>query len=86
MYHRMRSKGASWAGPRHIIFYLKQQDLQHKAGLVVGGHVVDSTEHTTYLPTIKDMSVRLIILIAVKNGLVLMAGDVGNALCTSSCA
>ena len=37
----------------HIIFDVKQQDLRHKARIVVGGLVVDSKENTTYLSTIQ---------------------------------
>ena len=55
--------------PMHMIFDMNQQDLGHKTGLVIGGHVVDSTEHTPYSSSIKDMSVIIMILIAVKNGL-----------------
>ena len=62
----------------HMIFDVNQQDLRHKARLVVGGHVVDSMENTTYLSTIKYVSVRLSLLISVKNGLGIMAGDIGN--------
>ena len=72
--------------PMHMMFDVKKQDLRHKSRLVVGGHSVDSTEYTTYSSTIKDVYVRLMILISVKNGLGLMAGDIGNALCTSPCA
>ena len=53
---------------------------------MAGGHVVDFMEHTTYSSTIKDVSVRLMVLIAVKNGLGLMDGDIVNALCTGPCA
>ena len=53
---------------------------------MVGGHVVDSTEHTTYSSTIKDISVRLIILIAAKNGLGIMSGYIVNAICMSPCS
>ena len=60
-----------------IIFNAKQQDLQHKTRLVVVGHVVDSTDQTTYSSTIKYLSIRLIPLLAVKNGFRLMAGDIG---------
>ena len=64
-----------------IIIDVKQQDLRHKARLVVGGHVVDSTEHIKYSSTIKYVSVILMILIAVKNVLGIMAGDIGNKFC-----
>ena len=66
-----------------MVFYVNQQDLRHKFGILVGGNVVDSTEHTTYSSTIKYVYVILIIFIAVKNGLVLMAVDIGNSLCTA---
>ena len=65
---------------------MNQKDLQHKARIVFGGNVVDSTETTKYSSTIKYMSVRLIIFIAAKNGLGIMAGDIGDSLCTSPCA
>ena len=72
--------------PMHIIFDVKQQDLQQKDRLVVGRHVVDSTEYTKYSSTIKYVSMRLMILIAVNNGLGIMYGDIGNALCMDLCA
>ena len=72
--------------PMNMIFDVTQQDLQHKARLVVRGHFVNFTEPTTYLSTIKDMSVRLMILVATNNGLVIMAGDIVNTLCTDPCA
>ena len=50
------------------------------------GHVVHSMDHIIYSSTIKDMSVRLMLFIAVKNGLGLMVGDIGNALFTAPCA
>ena len=62
----------------HVVFDVKQQDLRHKARLVVCGHVVDSTEHTTYSSTIKYVSARLILLMAVNNGLGIMSGYIGN--------
>ena len=72
--------------PMHMIFDVKHQDLRHKDSLVFGGHVVDSTEHTIYSYTINYVPVRLMLLVAVKNGLGLVAGYIGNALCTSLCA
>ena len=72
--------------PMHMIFDVKHQDLQHKAGLVFGGHVMDSMYHTTYSSNIKYFSVRLMILIAVKNGLGIVAGYIGNAFYIAPCA
>ena len=53
---------------------------------MVVGHVMDSMDHTTYLPTVKGVSVRLMLLIAVNNGLGLILGKIGNVFCTSPCA
>ena len=50
------------------------------------GKVVDYTDHTTYYSTFKYISVRLIILIAVKNVSVLMAGDIVNTFLMAPCA
>ena len=52
---------------------------------MVGGHVVDSTEYTTYSHIIKYVFMILMLLIAVKNRLGIMAGDIGNLLFTSPC-
>ena len=68
--------------PMHIIFDVKQQDLGHKARIVVGGYFVQSTEHTT-LYTTTDVYLILMILIYVQNELGLMAGDIVNSLFTA---
>ena len=72
--------------PMHVIYDVKQQDLQNKSSIVVGGHVVDSTKHTTYAVTIKNVYVRLMILISMKNILGLMDVDIGNEIFAASCA
>ena len=69
-----------------MIFDVNQPDLRHKARLVVSIHVVDYKDHTTYSSTIKYFSMRLILLIAVKNGLGLMDGDIVYALYMASYA
>ena len=61
-----------------MIFVVNQQDFIHKARLVIGGHVVGYNDYTIYSSTIKSVSVRLMILINVKNGLGLINGDIGN--------
>ena len=33
----------------HMIFDVNHQGLQHKARLVVGGHVVDPVKHNTHI-------------------------------------
>eukprot|EP00957_Ditylum_brightwellii_P074748 5681214-Ditylum_brightwellii.AAC.1 len=50
----------------HMIFDIKH-DLQRKAQFVVGSHVIDSSDHNIYSSTMKDILVRLMMLIAVKN-------------------
>ncbi len=72
--------------PMHMIFDIKQEDLRYKARFVVGGHVVDSSNHTMYSSTISDISVRLLMLVATQHKLQLMVGDVGNAFPTAPCA
>eukprot|EP00957_Ditylum_brightwellii_P065119 4939469-Ditylum_brightwellii.AAC.1 len=76
-------KGWQYA-PMQMIFDVKH-DLRRNAHFVVGGHVIDSTGHVTYSSTIKDLSVRLMLLIAVKHDLGFMAGGIGNAFCTAPC-
>ena len=71
--------------PMHMNFDLKQQDLQHVAWLVVGVHVADYKEYTPYLSVIKHVSVRLILLVAVKNWLGIIDVDIVIELYTAPC-
>eukprot|EP00957_Ditylum_brightwellii_P163261 12431085-Ditylum_brightwellii.AAC.1 len=71
--------------PMQMIFDVKY-DLRRKARFLVGGHIIDSSGHTTYSSTIKDLSVQLMLLIAVMNDLGFMAGDIGNTFCTAQYA
>ena len=59
--------------------------FRHKARLMLGGNVVNSTEQTKYSSTIKDMSAGLMTFLYVKNGLGLMDGDIVNEFCMSPC-
>ena len=68
-----------------MIFTIKQEDLRHKARLVVNGNVVDASAFNKYSPTIKTISVRLIFLIAVYKKLNIMTSDVMNAFPTAPC-
>ena len=79
-----KTEGWQYA-PLRMIYEIKQQDLRHKARLVVGGHVVDASSHVVYSSTIKDISVRLLMLISVQNKLSFMTGDIANAFCTAPC-
>ena len=77
-----KSNGWQYA-PLHMIFDIKQQDMRYKARLVAGGNVVDSSEYIKTSTTVHDVSVRLLMLIAARNNLGLMAGDIGNAFPTA---
>ena len=68
-----------------MVFDIKQQDMRYKARLVVGGNVIDSSKYSTYSSTIGNLSVKLLFLVAVQNGLDLMCGDIGNAFPTAPC-
>jgi hypothetical protein len=61
-----------------MIFDVKQ-DLRRKARLVAGGHLVDSRDNNVYSSTVKGISVRMLHVIAHKQNLKLLCGDVGNA-------
>ena len=80
-----KSDGWQFA-PMHMIFDFKAQDLRYKARLVVGGHVVDSSDYNTYSSVIENLSVRLLLLAASHQGLGVMTGDIGNAFPTAPCA
>jgi len=84
-YKCSRSDGWQFA-PMHMIFDVKQQDMRYKAWLVVGGHVIDSSDYTTYSSVIENISVRLLFLAATHQGLGIMTGDIGNAFPTAPCA
>ena len=64
--------------PLRMIFDVKP-DGTSKARLVIGGHVVDSSEHSGYSSVVKLTSTRILNIIAKSHGLQCLAGDVGNA-------
>ena len=70
-------KGYQFA-PLRMVFAVKS-DLRRKARLVVGGHVVDASGHDTRSTVVKGISVRLLHLIADRDKLNVLCGDVGNA-------
>ena len=81
------NKADGWQfAPMHMIFDIKQQDMRYKARLVVGGHVIDSSDYNTYSSVIENLSVRLVFLAAAHQGLDIMTGDIGNAFPTAPCA
>ena len=64
--------------PLRMVFAVKP-DGRRKARLVIGGHVVDSSEHSGYSSVVKLTSIRLLNIIAKNESLECLAGDVGNA-------
>ena len=64
--------------PLRFVFDVKQEDLRRKGRLVLGGHVIDSSEYENYASTVQSILIRLLLTIAEKNGLRVMSGDVGN--------
>ncbi len=64
--------------PLRIVFDVKS-DLCRKARLVVGGHVVDADHVPTYASVVHGLSTQLMHVIANKNKLDMLVGDVGNA-------
>eukprot|EP00957_Ditylum_brightwellii_P203109 15333253-Ditylum_brightwellii.AAC.1 len=79
------SKEDGWqCTPMHMIFDIKH-DLRYKAWFVVGDHGVDSSKHASCSLTVQDISIQLMLLIAVTNNLGMMAGNIGNAFCTAPC-
>jgi hypothetical protein len=81
--HKCDRKYGWQFAPMHMIFDIKQQDMQYKACLVVGGHVIDSLDYTTYSSVIENISVRLLFLAAQHQVLGIMMGDIGNAFPTA---
>jgi hypothetical protein len=56
--------------------------MRYKARLVMGGHVIDSLDYTTYSSVIENLSVRLFFLAAAHQGLGIMTNNIGNAFPT----
>jgi hypothetical protein len=65
--HEPAPKGYQYA-PLRMIFDVKP-DGRCKARLVIGGHVVDSSEHSGYSSVVKLTSIRLLNIIAKSQGL-----------------
>ena len=68
----------------NMIFEVKQ-DGRRKARLVAGGHMVDPMGVNTRSTVVKGISVRLLDLIAHRDGLRILCGDIGNAFITAQC-
>lgn len=70
--------------PLRMIFEVKQ-DQRRKARLVIFGHVVDSRGVSARSSVVKGISVRLLDLIAHRDRLDIMHGDISNAFISAPC-
>ena len=69
------AKAEGWQfAPMHVIFDIKQEDLRHKARLVGGDHVIDSSHLSTCSSTIGNLAVGLLMLVAAHQRLGAMTG------------
>ncbi len=64
--------------PLRMIFSVKQ-DLRRKARLIIGGHIVDASDHELFASTMKGVSARLLMVIAAANQLSVLCGDIRSA-------
>ena len=62
----------------HLVFDLKL-DMTRKARYAAGGHLTQVPTHMTYSSVVSRETVRIGLLMAVLNGLELLAGDIQNA-------
>ena len=74
---KVRMKGFQFE-PLRMIFDVKV-DLRRKARIVIGVHIVNSSENKVYENTMKSVSARILMRIVSKNNLDVMTGDIGNA-------
>ena len=70
--------------PLRMIFEVKV-DGRRKGRLVCGGHLVDPRGISTRSTVVKGISVRLLDMIAHRDNLTILHGDVGNAFITANC-
>ena len=66
-----------------MIFDVKA-DGRHKARLVAAGNTVDASDYNTYSSVVKTMSVRVLDVIAHRDQLKGICGDVKNAFVTAA--
>ena len=71
--------------PLHMIFDIKNEDLRHKARLVISGHIVDSSMYNSYQAVIQTMTIRMLMTIALSEDLKVITGDIGNAYVHAEC-
>ena len=59
--------------------FIFKADGCHKCRIVAGGHVTGDLTHKVYLSHVKAKNVRILFIIACKEGLKLLMGNVTNA-------
>ena len=62
-----------------------KQDGRRKARLVAGGHTIDPMGVNSRSTVVKGISVRLLDLIAHRDNLKILCGDIGNVFITADC-
>ena len=67
------------------MIYEVKQDGRRKARLVAGGHLVDPCSISTHSTIVKGVSVCLLDVIAHRDNLKVLCGDVGSAFVTAPC-
>ena len=77
------SSGYQWT--KLIMNFEVKQDGRRKARLVAGGHLVDPMGINSRSTVVKGISVRLLDLIAHRDNLPVLCGDIGNAFITAEC-
>jgi hypothetical protein len=71
-------KSAYQFAPLRCIFDV-EQDLRRNARLVIGGHVVDASDHESYSSNMKTISMRLLLIIGARNNLKTLTADISSA-------
>jgi len=71
-----RRKEKTTEGAHNILCDFKESRL------VIGGHVIDSSKHSTYSSTEQDIPIRLLQLVALHNKLHIMTGNISITFCT----
>jgi len=83
MLRPLETKGSIKSKGYHMLplrcIYDVKQDGRHKARIVIGGHLIDSTGYDTYAGNMKSISARLLMLVAHANSLQVTTGDIRNA-------
>jgi hypothetical protein len=67
----------------HMTFYVKMEDVRHKAGFVVGGYTTYTPHAIPYASVVSRESVRIALTLAALNDLDIKMADIENAYLTA---